>query len=130
MLYERWRQIVQERSGECALRDLASDRQWTFAEMARLVEVAPASHRPMVFPRGHSTEFVFAVLQAWRDHSVVCPIEGDQTTLPVIEMPPAHCVHLKTTSATTGAARFVAFTEKQLMADAENIVATMGLRPD
>ena len=130
MLYERWRQIVRERSGECALRDLASDRQWTFAEMARLVESVPASSAPLVFPRGHSAEFVFSVLQAWRSHSVVCPIEGDQAAPPVIEMPPAHCVHLKTTSATTGAARFVAFTEKQLMADAKNIVATMGLRPD
>jgi len=38
--------------------------------------------------------------------------------------------HLKTTSATTGAPRFVAFTEKQLAADCDNIVATMGLRPD
>jgi acyl-coenzyme A synthetase/AMP-(fatty) acid ligase len=37
---------------------------------------------------------------------------------------------LKTTSATTGAPRFVAFTAEQLAADAENIVATMGLRPD
>jgi acyl-coenzyme A synthetase/AMP-(fatty) acid ligase len=34
------------------------------------------------------------------------------------------------TSATTGAARLVAFTAGQLVADAENIVATMGLRSD
>ncbi|HEY1717434.1 MAG TPA: fatty acid--CoA ligase family protein, partial [Verrucomicrobiae bacterium] len=39
-------------------------------------------------------------------------------------------VHLKSTSATGGAARFVAFTVEQLTADAENIVATMGLRAD
>ena len=42
----------------------------------------------------------------------------------------AKIVHLKPTSATTGGARFVAFTAEQLAADAENIVATMGLRPD
>ena len=47
-----------------------------------------------------------------------------------MSLPPAHCIHLKTTSATTGAPRFVAFTAEQLAADAENIVATMGLRPD
>jgi acyl-CoA synthetase (AMP-forming)/AMP-acid ligase II len=45
-------------------------------------------------------------------------------------MRPTEIVHLKMTSATTGAARLVAFTAEQLAADAENIVATMGLRPD
>ena len=34
------------------------------------------------------------------------------------------------TSATTGPARAVAFTGEQLAADVDNIVATMGLRPD
>jgi acyl-CoA synthetase (AMP-forming)/AMP-acid ligase II len=34
------------------------------------------------------------------------------------------------TSGTTAAPRFVAFTDAQLAADAENIVATMGLRPE
>ncbi|MGA2174279.1 MAG: fatty acid--CoA ligase family protein [Verrucomicrobiota bacterium] len=130
MLYERWRQIVRERSGQCALRDLSSDRQWTFAEIARLVEGTPAASRKVIFPRGHDAGFVFAVLQAWRSNSVVCPMEADQTTAQVMGLPPAHCLHLKTTSATTGAPRFVAFTPEQLAADAENIVSTMGLRPD
>ena len=35
-----------------------------------------------------------------------------------------------TQSATTGAARVIAFTAGQLAADVENIVATMGLRPN
>jgi acyl-coenzyme A synthetase/AMP-(fatty) acid ligase len=130
MLYERWRQVVRERGGECALRDLSSDRQWTFAEMARLVENAPLAPLPVAFPCGHTVEFIFTVLQAWRSHSVVCPLETDQTAVQLTSLPPAPCVHLKTTSATTGALRFVAFTAEQLAADAENIVATMGLRPD
>src|SRR5208283_3420348 len=74
--------------------------------------------------------FLFAVLQAWRSNAVVCPMEAGQTTAPSVSLPPARCIHLKTTSATTGAPRFVAFTAEQLAADAENIVATMGLRPD
>jgi acyl-coenzyme A synthetase/AMP-(fatty) acid ligase len=45
-------------------------------------------------------------------------------------LPPKEIVHLKTTSATTGVPRMVAFTAQQLAADADNIVATMGLRPD
>jgi acyl-coenzyme A synthetase/AMP-(fatty) acid ligase len=130
MLYERWRQIARERSGECALRDLSSGGEWTFAEMARVAESAPAASRQMAFPRGHAAGFVFAVLQAWRSNAVVCPMEAGQTTVPAISPPPAHCIHLKTTSATTGAPRFIAFTAEQLAADAENIVATMGLRPD
>ena len=40
------------------------------------------------------------------------------------------CRHLNITSATTGAPRTIAFTGEQLAADADNIVATMGLRPD
>jgi acyl-CoA synthetase (AMP-forming)/AMP-acid ligase II len=41
---------------------------------------------------------------------------------------PEGCVHLKLTSATTAAARLVAFTAEQLAADAAQIVAGMGLR--
>ncbi len=45
-------------------------------------------------------------------------------------LPPKGCVHLKWTSATTGHARLIAFTAEQLAADAAQIVAAMGLRPD
>ena len=130
MLYERWRQIARERGNELALRDLASGQQWTFAELARAAE-APAgvrrsgglSARP--FRRSSSS----LCLRAWRDSAVVCPLEPDQAPPPV-RPPPAPCCHLKTTSATTGLPRPIAFTAEQLAADAENIVATMGLRPD
>jgi long-chain acyl-CoA synthetase len=49
---------------------------------------------------------------------------------PALPLPPAPVVHVKTTSATSGAARCVVFTASQLAADADNIVATMGLRPE
>lgn len=83
----------------------------------------------MVFPQGHTADFVIGVLRAWRAGAGVCPLEMDQTP-PAIPPPPHPCVHLKMTSATTGAPRVIAFTAAQLAADAENIVATMGLRPD
>jgi acyl-coenzyme A synthetase/AMP-(fatty) acid ligase len=60
---------------------------------------------------------------------VVCPLEPGQPA-PAVPAPPPEVVHLKTTSATTGTPRLVAFTAAQLAADAENIVPTMGLRPD
>jgi acyl-CoA synthetase (AMP-forming)/AMP-acid ligase II len=49
---------------------------------------------------------------------------------PAGALPPREIAHVKRTSATTGAARFVTFTGEQLAADCRNIVATMGLRPE
>jgi len=69
------------------------------------------------------------VLRAWRDHAVLCPLEIGQPK-PALPVPPKPARHLKLTSATTGPARAVVFTAEPLAADAANIVATMGLRPD
>ena len=146
MLYERWRKIASERRDQLALRDAASGRRWTFGELFAAGDGAPnsdsarfqVSNSPnqssalrsrLAFPQGHSPDFILALLAAWREGKVVCPLEAGQFPPQVPEPPPA-CVHLKSTSATTGAARMAAFTAAQLAADAENIVATMGLRPD
>lgn len=129
MLYERWRQVAAERGGDLALRDFASGRRWTFAELAALAEVRPADGTGPAFPAGPAPEFIFDLLAAWRDNRLVCPLESGQPR-PAIAVPPAPCVHLKSTSGTGGTARFVAFTAAQLLADADNIIATMGLRAD
>jgi len=129
MLYERWQKVIQSRRNEVALRDLASGRCWTFAQMDREAETPLPDNPAMVFPQGHSPEFIFTVLRAWRQRRVVCLLESHHQPLTVPPpLPP--CCHLKTTPATTGVPRAVAFTEEQLAADAENIVTTMGLRPD
>ncbi len=128
MLYERWRIIAGERPKELALRDFASGKSWTFGELFSAGDSHPVSG-DFVFPRGHSPGFIVDLIGAWRENKVVCPLEPGQSP-PAVSRPPENCVHLKSTSATTGAARFVAFTAGQLMADAENIVATMGLRED
>ncbi len=129
MLYERWQKVVQDRRNEVALRDLASGRCWTFAQMNREAETPLPDNPAMVFPQGHSPEFIFTVLRAWRQRRVICLLESHHQPLTVSPpLPP--CCHLKTTPATTGVPRPVAFTEEQLAADAENIVTTMGLRPD
>jgi len=130
MLYERWRQIARDFPAEIALRDLPSNRRWTFRELEMAAETPRDSVETVVFPTGLSADFVMEVLRAWRTGQIICPVEADQPK-PVItpELPP-EIVHLKMTSGTTSTPRFVAFTAGQLMADAENIVATMGLRPD
>jgi acyl-coenzyme A synthetase/AMP-(fatty) acid ligase len=129
MLYERWQKVVTERRKEIALRDLASGRCWTFAQLNEEAEKSPLEKSAMIHPQGNSPEFIIAVLRAWRAGAVVCPLDAHHQPL-AVSPPPAPCCHLKTTPASTGVPRAVAFTAAQLAADADNIVATMGLRPD
>jgi long-chain acyl-CoA synthetase len=132
MLYERWREVVREHSPAIALHELSSGRRWTFAQLSVVAEEdlhAPTSR--CVHPQGSSAEFIFAVLRAWRDRKVVCPLELDQAPPSWMTAKfPDGCAHIKLTSATTGEARGVAFSAPQLLADARNIVTTMGLRRD
>lgn len=129
MLYERWLKIAETRRNDVALRDLASGRRWTFAELLAAGEAAPVDASDLVCPQGQSAEFIISLLAAWRAGKIVCPLESGQA-LPVTMPPPKRCVHLKLTSGTTASARLVAFTAAQLAADADQIVAAMGLRRD
>lgn len=129
MLYEHWCRVAAERRNEIALRDFTTGRLWTFAGLRAAGEVWPVETGPVALPRGHTPEFFFALLAAWKTGKVVCPLEPGQPA-PSVESAPPRCLHLKTTSGSTGASRFVAFTPEQLVADAENIMATMGLRPN
>ncbi len=130
MLYERWRQIAATNPGALALTEIATGRRWTFAELLKEGESGPDRTGKIVFPQGTSAEFVLAVLRGWRKGQVVWPLEAGQSA-PTDPGPlPPGIAHLKTTSATAGTPRLVAFTAAQLAADADNIVATMGLRAD
>ena len=128
MLYERWRQTAAARPGELALRDGFSGRRWTFAQLADEAE-RHAAPEGMVHPQGRGPEFIFTVLAAWREKRVVWPLEPGPSPPPVTP-PPNHCTHLKSTSGTAASPRLAAFTAEQLAADADNIVATMGLSAD
>ena len=130
MLYERWRESAGACPDRIALRDAADGSAWTFGELLTLSEKPGSKRQPIVFPQEPSPEFIFTVLRAWRKRQVTCPLEPGQAAPPITGPLPPDVVHLKSTSATTGASRLVAFTAAQLMADAENIVATMGLKPD
>jgi long-chain acyl-CoA synthetase len=132
MLYERWQKVVQERKNEIALRDLASGQSWTFSQLNAEAEASRPEKSAMIHPQGNSPEFILAVLRAWRDGVVVCPLDAHHQPLAFLSPRPPlpRFCHLKTTPASIGIPRTVAFTQEQLAADAENIVATMGLRPD
>ncbi len=129
MLYERWQKVVQERQNEIAMRDLASGQSWTFAQLHDEGEKPLPQTPAMIQPQGNSPEFIITVLRAWRARIVVCPLEAHHQSLAALPPRLPGC-HLKTTPASTGVPRAVCFTPEQLAADAENIVATMGLRPD
>lgn len=129
MLYDRWREICRTAANQFALSDLASDRSWTFAQLSRAAESGGKSAQTASFPSGQEADFVLEVLRAWRSGRVVCPLEPGQLR-PAHKKVPRGIMHLKTTSASTGTPRLIAFTGAQLMADAANIVETMGLRPD
>src|SRR5277367_5096100 len=129
MLYERWKQISAGRKNEIALRDFASGKCWTFAQLFAAGESENVGPAGTVFPRSHSPEFIFQLLAAWRENKIVCPLEPGRSP-PQISGTPKNCIHFKCTSATTGDSRLVAFTAEQLAADADNIVATMRLRAD
>ena len=130
MLYDRWRSIASQFSDCLALREAVTGRQWTFKALAAEVEYLPACTKGLAFPQGQGADFIFAVLQAWRDGIIVCPLESGQGEPRLDITPPKRIAHLKSTSATTGPSRLVAFTAEQLAADCESIVATMGLKPE
>jgi len=130
MLYERWLKVVRDRRNEIALRDLASGRCWTFAELRAEAETSSSETPAIVYPAGNSPAFILAVLRAWRHGAVVCPLDSPPAPPAVLPPPPSPCCHLKTTPASLGVPRTVAFTPAQLAADADNLVATMGLRPE
>ena len=129
MLYDRWVQVAKSRQNDLALIDLRAGRRWSFGQLLAATS-QDAGATTSRFPSGNSADFVLEVLRGWRSGSVICPLEpGQQRPYTALKLPPA-TVHLKTTSASTGSPRWVAFTAPQLQADADNIVATMGLRPD
>jgi acyl-CoA synthetase (AMP-forming)/AMP-acid ligase II len=129
MLYDRWRQVALTHANETAIWDAGSQQRWSFRELASAAEKAAPETAAIVFAHGNSVEFILTTLRAWRHRTVLCPLELDQSP-PAVSPPPTPCRHLKVTSATSGKARVVMFTEEQLAADARNIVAAMGLRPD
>lgn len=130
MLYDSWLRVAREFGSQVALVDAPSGRRWTFQELASAGETGGAGPGRLVFPEAQGPEFIVSVIRAWRQGSILCPLEPAQEAPPVPPGLPKDICHLKLTSATTGVPRLVAFRPEQLAADAANIVRTMGLRPE
>ncbi|MGD1086271.1 MAG: fatty acid--CoA ligase family protein [Verrucomicrobiota bacterium] len=139
MLYHRWLRVARQQGRMTALRDLATSQEWTFEQLRAAAETSSPPASGVHCPSGARAEFILQVLRAWRRGVIVAPLEDGQDPPPLADDPAPLallksafplCAHLKTTSATTGRPRLIAFSESQLAADAEQIVATMGLRPE
>jgi acyl-coenzyme A synthetase/AMP-(fatty) acid ligase len=129
MLEQRWRSTVDRFHNSLAVHEVASGRTWTFGELAAAADALGTPSDPILFPKGNGIPFLLTVLQAWRTRTPLCPLEPSQP-IPLIPTPAAPLVHLKSTSGSTGAPRWVALTEAQIAADADQIVDTMQLSPD
>ncbi len=129
MLYDHWRRVAKEFASELALHDTSDGTRWSFGQLADEAERGD-TRSPMVFPTGNGPEFILSLLRAWRCGIVACPLEPGQPPPELDQLPPDSIVHLKTTSATTGDPRLVAFTESQIAADPANLVPAMGMRRD
>ena len=129
MLYERWLSVARAHRNEVALREVSSGAHWTFGELQDKADSPARTSQRFSYPQGLSSEFILAVLRGWRSNQAICPLEPGQAPTVPGGLPPM-IAHVKTTSATTGEPRWVALTAEQVAADAANIVATMGLRPD
>jgi acyl-coenzyme A synthetase/AMP-(fatty) acid ligase len=127
MLYERWLETVRAAPHRRALWEGAADRNWTFAELAAAAAGTPAGEGPCLFANASGSAFILSILAGWREGKVVVPLEPGQPQPEIFGMPGKKIIHLKSTSASTGKARMISFTAEQLVADCENIVASMGL---
>jgi acyl-CoA synthetase (AMP-forming)/AMP-acid ligase II len=139
MLYHRWLRVARQHRQRMALRDLATNHGWTFEQLGAATEASSPPASGWLCPRGSRADFILEVLRSWRWGVIVAPLEDGQTPPPPVNDPALlaqlklafpQCAHLKRTSATTGQPRWVAFSGRQLAADVEQIVATMGLRPE
>jgi long-chain acyl-CoA synthetase len=128
-LYHQWLTVAEAHGRDLAVRELASGREWSFAELRESAHRAPPCPA-VLHTRSRGPEFVLDVLRAWRDGAVLMPDDGAGMAPPLRTALHRQCCHLKITSGSTGVPRCVMFRAGQLAADAAHIVATMGLRAE
>lgn len=110
--------------------DFGRSQSVTFGELQDAVDRRPTLTRGSMLTVNASSgilEFVIQTLRAWRDEAVLCPAERGAPPPSLTQGLPEGVAHVKTTSGSTGTPRLVLFEAGQLIADFENIRATMDL---
>lgn len=143
-LLARWHDILARHEAKPAVFEAATGTTLVFGQVQTLAEQRAAQWAQRAEAAGSSVavfastglDFVLDTLGAWLAGLAICPLEPGCTAPHSPQWPaphsweglPAGIVLAKTTSGSTGAPRRVLFTAEALMADADQIVATMGLR--
>lgn len=129
LLQQRWLEVARAHAGRVAVQWAGGTRQLTFAELQDAAAALPPAGAE-VAAGGKGLPFLLEVLRAWRDDAVLRPLDSGTVAIPAVRPWPDSVCHVKTTSGSTGTPREVLFTAGQLAADADQIVSTMGLRPE
>jgi long-chain acyl-CoA synthetase len=125
VLFSRWLQTLDQSSDRLAL--IEGTERVTFAELHKRLANLPQAKGPVI-AQGPVVEVVLAALRGWRDGQPVLPLEKGAA---VPELPtsfPEGTAHLKLTPGIAGKPRAVYFSAEQIAADADRLVAAMGLR--
>ncbi len=128
-LQQRWLEVARAHGGRPAVQWAGGGQALTFAELQAAAEALPPSG-PEVLATGKGLPFLLEVLRAWRDDAVLRPLDTGASPVSTARSWPEEVCHIKTTSGSTGAPRDVLFNAPQLASDADQIVSTMGLRPE
>ncbi len=127
-LFKRWLNTLDSKRNQTAVIDLTTDTEWTFSEIEKLLAQKPSLTSSIIARLG-GIELIVNTIWAWRDQ--VPLILLDENVLfktEQLEGIPEGVAHIKHTSGTTGAPKFVLFSDKQIQADADQIVSSMGLQ--
>lgn len=127
MLYLRWLETARRFADKPAIHD--GGAVISFADLASAVDASPRTSGPVI-ARSGSVSFFVEILRAWRDEQAVIPVEKDAPE-PVLQRAPLEDTRLvKYTPGATGVPRGIFLSAAQVIADAEHLVAAMGLTPE
>ena len=126
-LFTRWLHTLESRRNEAAVIDLQTGAVWNFAEIETLLADKPSCDTP-ILAQTSGIDLIINTLWAWREQVPLFPLEPNVPfALEDLDGLPEGVAHIKRTSGTTGTPRLVLFSDGQIQADADQIVATMGL---
>lgn len=132
MLFDLWQQTARRLRDHDALVDIVSGQRITFGALDRMAAALPPV-RPceiVLATTAHGpADFMAQTIRAWRHNAILCPYEAQPPNTTLLQGLPDGIAHVKSTSGSTGRARFVLFREEQLLADVTNISVTMGFDP-
>ncbi|GAA5482505.1 AMP-binding protein [Haloferula sargassicola] len=127
MLLPRWHRTLTDHRDAPAI--FHGESALSFGAIAERLDALPTATAPVI-ATGSALEIILATLRGWRDGQPVVPVERADGALPELDGVREGIAHVKLTPGNDGRPRGVWFTAEQLAADADRLVAAMGLRRD